>query len=330
MKPSVALTRGDSWSTLALYHIIEGFWKRSGYVSRMPQTVTAGLSNREPFFKRDPTDISRVDCQQDGPRLAFRSLLDSGATYPTLHTEDLKMLGIDGNEYGAQSVETLMTANGPIFTRLFELFVSVLDENGKQLVDANDPVYCFNHPYLGGLCPVVETPSALQYDGNGIEIATRLSGLLPFVACYVSSTPTRNMLFLGEDRNDVLGSHRMPGQKKWSIEMPPIVPGLPFDRYDNPKISFNHRKGMIIDEDEADETHASRITFLKGTANEHVVVSNPGRRQAEAQMAQAMAERISGTIGEEATLAADRQADLEKLMKIIADRTLPGSGSSIG
>jgi hypothetical protein len=71
--------------------------------------------------------------------------------------------------------------------------------------------------------------------------------MLPFVACYVASAPTRNVLYLGEDRNDVLGWHRMPGQKKWCIEKNPTEQGLPFNRYDNPHITFRHREDRIID-----------------------------------------------------------------------------------
>lgn len=102
---------------------------------------------------------------------------------------------------------------------------------------------------------------------------------MPFVACYVSSTPGRNTLFLGEDRNDVLGSHRMPGQKKWAIEVPPIDPALPDDRYGNPHITFRHREDRIIDMDCTDKKHASMIAFLGGTADKKIIESDPGGTQ---------------------------------------------------
>lgn len=71
----------------------------------------------------------------------------------------------------------------------------------------------------------------------------------------------------------------MPGQKKWAIEMDRIEPGLPFDRYGNPKTKFNHRDGMIVDEDDPRVPHCSRITFMGGTQQEMVIESNPGARQ---------------------------------------------------
>jgi hypothetical protein len=71
-------------------------------------------------------------------------------------------------------------------------------------LEPNDAVYPFSHKYLGGLCPVAMSGIPLQYDENGIESQFRLSSILPSVAYYRSLTPTRNVLFIGEDRNDVL------------------------------------------------------------------------------------------------------------------------------
>ncbi|KUJ23871.1 uncharacterized protein LY89DRAFT_726923 [Mollisia scopiformis] len=276
---TATLPRTENWSGLGAYYVNQGFWKRSGFVRRMAQTAQNMQSNLEDTFVRDPVDPMKVDCQQDGPRLCYRSMMDSGATFPTLHNEDLVALGISSQDYGAQSMAMVQTAAGPSYTRMWELFVCVLDENGKQLVNAFDAVYPLSHHYLGGLCPVMNSLTNLQYDEQGIEIPARLSGMVPFTACYVSSTPTRNYMFLGEDRNDVLGSHRMPGQKKWAIEMDAIEPGMPFDRYGNPKTSFNHRDGLITDVDHPNMSHCSTITFLGGQPDETVIVSNPSNVQ---------------------------------------------------
>jgi hypothetical protein len=135
-----------------------------------------------------------------------------------------------------------VTANVEKVVRVFELFVCVLDEDRRQLVDKNDPVYPHAPYYLGSMCPVAEIEGEVKYDEQGREICLRLSGMLPFVACYVASAPMRDGIHLGEDRNDVLGSHKMPGQKKWSLEEPTISSdGLPDDHYGRPKITFNHR-----------------------------------------------------------------------------------------
>ena len=80
--------------------------------------------------------------------------------------------------YGAQSVTPCYTASGLSINRLFELFVSVLDNDGKQLVDPNNAVYPLSHKYLGGLCPVTlvcrfvlwEILPLVWYDINSICI----------------------------------------------------------------------------------------------------------------------------------------------------------------
>jgi hypothetical protein len=94
-----------------------------------------GPSIHEPYFERSFSDFTKVQCGEHGPRLSFRCLLDSGATLPSLHTLDLYNLGIKPVQYEAQSVIRMVTANGGKVVRVFELFVCVLDEDGKQLVD---------------------------------------------------------------------------------------------------------------------------------------------------------------------------------------------------
>jgi hypothetical protein len=281
MGASVALKRSNTFYALEGYYVNQGFWKQANFVSRLPLEIIGQtqLTREEPYFTRDAQ--GRVDCGSVGPRLAFKSMLDSGATYPTLHQEDLFNLGVDSLWYAAQTIQTFQAAAGPVTTRIYELYVCVLDNNCKQLVNSKDAVYPNSHKYLGSLCPVAQSPQPLQYDENGIEDGFRLSGILPFVACYMSSTPTRNLLFLGEDRNDVLGAHRMPGQKKWTIEMPPTEPagGVPFDRYGNPNITFRHREGRIVDIDRTDKKHASTLIFLGGTAEEAIVQNDPGAVQ---------------------------------------------------
>jgi len=278
---SVGLQRGNGNFALQLYNINQGFWKQSGFVSRLSRETLGPTQMRDggPQFIRD--EQGRVDCGSPGPKLTFRSLLDSGATYPTLHAEDLIALGIDIFWYPAQSVQTMTTANGSINSRLYELFVCVLDEQGRQLVDPKDAVWPYSHKYLGGLCPVAASTIPMQYDENGLERPFRLSGILPFLACYISSTPGRNTLFLGEDRNDVLGTHRMPGQKKWVIQMPPLqlASSIPFEAYGNPHVMFSHRGGQIVDIDRRDKKHASTLIFMPGTAEEEVIENDPGSAQ---------------------------------------------------
>lgn len=266
---SLPLPRSDEWTALGQWYIIQGFWKRSGWVNRVPEAAKTSISPMDPYFWK-ATD-GRVFCQEAGPKQAFRSLLDSGATYPSLYTADFQKLLIDEQNYACQSVASCNTANGTVNARLFELFVCVLDNEQKQLVDENHSAWPYHAKYLGGLCPVVEVSVAPSYDEQGREQTLRLSGMLPFVACYLSSTPTRSTLFLGEDRKDVLGSHRVPGQRKWDIAMPagPPIPSITWERYQDPKTTFSHREGRIIDEDDPNVDFASTVTFMRGTTQEY-------------------------------------------------------------
>ncbi|KAL2060650.1 hypothetical protein VTL71DRAFT_9291 [Oculimacula yallundae] len=318
--PSVALERQDVWSSLGGWFVNQGFWKRVGWVSRMKQTMLLQPGINSEQYQRHPTDPTLVNCQSDGPRLSYRSMLDSGATFPSLHEEDFDDLNINTAFYAAQSVSEILTANGVVSSRVFELFVCVLDNEGKQLVDQNNAVYPLSHKYLGGLCPVVQCITPLRISPTGIPIASRLSGILPFVASYVSSTPTRNILYLGEDRNSVLGSHRMPGQRKWSIELGPIIPGIPFDRYGDPKIRFSHRAGRLVDED---DDVISNVSYLRvrgdtGRPDETVTVtSDPATRQFEMQFRN---DRL-------AALQASRIADEEEERRL---RLASGAGGGGG
>jgi hypothetical protein len=240
------------------------------------------------------SEDGRVYCQSEGPKLVYTSLLDSGATFPSLCPADFHDLGIDANNYAAQTIEVLETANGTVRARTYEMFVSPVQQNTlESLVDENDAVWPYHAKYLGGLCPVTTVGNEItEPDPNGFIPNQRLSGLLPFLACYVTSTPTRNCLFLGEDRNDVMGGHKTPGHRRWDISMPSTQP-LPCDTwrtYGHPKIRFSHRDGMIINQDRDDIGHASTTTAWPGHPMETVIQHNPraecdeaeARRQAEA------------------------------------------------
>ena len=240
----------------------------------MPTLTTSNVSPLEPNFQKFKVDGLGwvMNCQDAGPRHAFRSLLDSGATYPSLYRADLQKLAIDENMYACQAVQEMSTANGRVTSRIFELFVCVLDNDNKQLVKADDPSVPYAANYLGGLCPVVENNRIMNFDVHGRETGVRLSGMLAFVACYVSSAPSMDMLFLGEDRNDVLGTYRIPGARRWHIDLTPDQRPREdaeetFRRWGNPRIAFLHgrldskgKEQTLTDVDVADKTHASIIT----------------------------------------------------------------------
>jgi hypothetical protein len=332
MLGSLALHRGDAHSNLGCWYITQGYWKRSGWVMRMAGTSDTTPSAFEPYFQKQAD--GSVFCQEAGPKQAFRSILDSGATYPSLYQEDFQKLMIDEANYAAQSVERLGTPNGDMYSRLFELFVSVLGKDQKQLVDENHCAHPYHAKYLGGLMPVAEVKGAIQYDAHGMELPNRLSGLLPFLACYVASAPTRNTLFLGEDRKDVLGSHRMPGHRKWDIALP-TAPAPGFDetaaKYGDPKTTFSHRGAQIIDEDDPNMDFASTVTFMKGTPGEYSQRNCPkeemgAQREAQRQAAEAEVERLTAE-ARARNNPPDVLAALLRLERdIAASRGEPGSG----
>lgn len=134
--------------------------------------------------------------------------------------DDFDQLGIDKNYYAAQSLISYNTPSGQMSTRVYELFVCVLDENGYSIVDENNPVWPLKLKHCGSLAPVCESPKPPQFV-DGVEVNQRLSGILPFLCSYVSYTPANNVMFMGEDRRDVLGTHRMQGtetsQSPWVV-----------------------------------------------------------------------------------------------------------------
>ncbi len=286
------LNRNVAYHGLGQYYILQAFWKRANWVRRLPLGISAVLPP-ELAGNILTSEEGLVYCQSEGPKLAFSSLLDSGATFPSLYHDDFHLLGIDANNYAAQTIETLETANGKVHARTYEMFVSPLDQATlESLVDENDAVWPYHAKYLGGLCPVTTVVNeTTEPDENGFVPNQRLSGLLPFLACYVTSTPTRNNIFLGEDRNDVMGGHKTPGHRRWDICMPSIqtMHHNLFQTYRDPKIRFSHRNGMIINEDRDDIRHASTTTTRPVAATETVIHHNPraecdeaeARRQAE-------------------------------------------------
>lgn len=265
------LARDVLSSGLGHYYVSQCFMKRSGYVMRLEQHGD-GEQLQPPAQITDAwlnTPAGEVFCQQVGPRIAFRSLLDSGASMPSLMSYDLTLLGIDRKHYACQSIVPLMTAMGIKNSCMYELHVTVLDEQLRELVDPTDAVWPYHGKYLGGIIPVAESLEAPDEYLNEVEGFTangRLSGLGPFLASYVSSAPSRNTIFLGEDRNDVLGISKLPGQRRWDIMMPSAQPGGgEEDKYlGNPHIQFTHLAGKVIDVDMVDHKHGSCTVMNRG------------------------------------------------------------------
>ncbi|KAI1407567.1 hypothetical protein F5Y13DRAFT_205906 [Hypoxylon sp. FL1857] len=150
--------------------------------------------------------VSPVSC-------VIETVLDSGATYPVLPAEDLNLFGISMRWYPSQGVMTLSTVTGRSAHRFFEMCVSVCSADGESLV--GDQGVWPGVPQIGGICPVMINPTKATELGS----LDRISGMLPFESCYMSSAPTTFELWLGEDRRDVLGARRLPAHMRWSPEV---------------------------------------------------------------------------------------------------------------
>jgi hypothetical protein len=279
------LSRRVTQHGLGQYYVKQSYQKRAGWVMRMPENdpkILQGLAYIPEHIDQDflKSADGRIYCQQEGPSIVYQSLLDSGASMPSLTRYDFQELGVDPQIYSAQTVETLNTANGQMESRCYELFVCVLDDDCRHLVDPQNAVWPWHGKFLGGLSPVVVCGEMEAAIPDGIVFNQRLSGMLPFLACYLSSTPTRNKIFLGEDRNDVLGTHKIPGQRRWNMGMPSTGPiSAPnWEKFGNPKIRFSHRNGQIIDEDAVAKIGSSFLTINKGTPQEMTVESDPSRQ----------------------------------------------------
>ncbi|KAI9739653.1 MAG: hypothetical protein M1834_006371 [Cirrosporium novae-zelandiae] len=301
---SLEIERTQAPNTFGLYYINLGFKRLEGWVTRFavsnrdprlqmetPAAVTAATRPSTTAntslpsiplsgsWTQEETDRltalfgdnrQQVYVDGNGPRLTFTTLLDSGATFPFLNYEDMMALGIDIFMDCPQSYAEVETSNGLANRPLYELMVEVLDNYGNSLTGIL-PRHPGSGHYIGGVTPVYvpDTFAKKPLIPSELPYVTRLSGILPFLAPYITSVPAKNLLIMGEDRCDVTGLHRFPPCSRWVTG----YPDAPEDRsswlqYDNPKITFSHRNDDIRDEDIADG-----VTLYKmypGTSREEI------------------------------------------------------------
>ncbi|KAI0466155.1 hypothetical protein F4859DRAFT_519350 [Xylaria cf. heliscus] len=205
-KKGLCLSRNADTSTFNVgsYNICLEFAvqrRRVGRIGVYPVTDhTTGRKARKNSRARDAT------CQ-------LETLLDSGATFPIIFESDLARLNIDFTKYPAQGALKLSTVGGVTQLKFYEMFVSVCTDEGKSLVGQGQDVVWPKEPRtLGGFCPVL-----VQRDPSN-KRGDRLSGMIPFDACYISSAPTMRRLWLGEDRRDVLGTSRLPAHLRFDSD----------------------------------------------------------------------------------------------------------------
>lgn len=234
----------------------------------------------------------------EGARVFFQMHLDSGASLPTLYPHDLECLGIDPHVYPPQSTMRLSTANGIISTAVYEMRVDICRHNGESLVGDN-PVWPRERHEIGGIVIVglleasyisgARDSGGLTMDqvramkGRGKDVSDkamaerkrnknemRLSGLLPFQVCYSAGAPGMNLWF-GEDRRDVLGMDKMPGQRRLEWHKSPKFPS---DRLDVDvdgcpvSVAFRHQLGpnkWVEDRDVMGYVGTSIMTVTDGS-----------------------------------------------------------------
>jgi hypothetical protein len=155
-------------------------------------------------------EVGRVDasCQ-------FKTLLDSGASFPILLQSDFARLNIDLANYAAQGAMDLQIVGGEKMLKFYEMFVSVCSSDGHSIVGAgNDAVWPGERRALGGFFPVL----AMDDPPNASSYFHRLSGIVPFDVCYMSLAPGTGKIWMGEDRRDVLGTSRLPAHRRFDSD----------------------------------------------------------------------------------------------------------------
>ncbi|KAI1114512.1 hypothetical protein F5Y14DRAFT_461443 [Nemania sp. NC0429] len=191
---------GDAYG-VGSYPITLEFTIQASRVSRLP--AQSGGKKKE---KRLGT--GDASCQVE-------TLLDSGATFPVIIMSDLLRLNVDLSAYPAQGVMQVSTVGSKQEFKFFEMYVSVCSKQGSSLVSqGQEAVWPTERRALGGFYPVLVYP-----DPKGTaRLVHRLSGMVPFDACYLSSAPGMTRLWLGEDRRDVLGTNRLPAHQRFDTD----------------------------------------------------------------------------------------------------------------
>ncbi|KAI8957978.1 hypothetical protein F5Y11DRAFT_351991 [Daldinia sp. FL1419] len=204
---SVCLKQDPTSHVFGHYSITQRFTFDRNFVMRMKAEELV------PDDRVEDPDIETSCC--------FETLLDSGATYPNLVLGDLKRFNINLKYYAAQGVATIRTVTERIERRFFEMRVEVCTQDGESIVGKGDQAVWPNEPRFVGSYAPVWINEAVKGAGGSRD---RLSGMVPFETCYVSSAPTMKRIWLGEDRRDVLGARRMPSLLRFDVGKTLVVP----------------------------------------------------------------------------------------------------------
>ncbi|GKU00891.1 hypothetical protein FLAG1_01520 [Fusarium langsethiae] len=304
------------------WEISMGFKRVKGFHSRFTQRL--GKSGRNKNGKvllyqtqlrelgsdeRGPCFVKDDDDDMAAPRVCFKMLLDSGASHPSLHNTDLKLIGINRKTYPAQTHISVSTAeSSTAVARVYEMRVDVCRHNGESLV-GDDPIFPDERRELGGIAPVMvlvkSTPDESEplsewYEEaleNGEDVSeeamaqrykgsqeSRLSGMLPFQVCYFAGAPGQPVFWFGEDRRDVLGADRMPGQQRWERHLKPRGVQRPKEvsHLDRPTVIFDHQMDglKLLDTDSVEDSRTS-VLIINDAKKKRRVVMKTGKNPEE-------------------------------------------------
>ena len=225
-----------------------------------------------------PVQTSVGSSTTTGQALCFEMLLDSGCETPILYHDDLVSLGFTQNDMNAASVTIVHGANGRKSSlKIFELLA------GVQLSEDDSYDHDLFPTCVIKLDWMLKPP--VGYSGE------RLSGVLPFLAYYMSFAPGMDRAHLGDERGDVLGMQRIPGGLRYDPFMKPRL-GEHRERLfkklqlRNPtKIVFEHRRESgrrtLVEEEVDSDVRTSRITLLDtdGTVVQTCKIETPQDRR---------------------------------------------------
>ncbi|KAI1421525.1 hypothetical protein F5Y12DRAFT_718383 [Xylaria sp. FL1777] len=193
------------------YHV--GTYQVTLKLEVLRDKVSKGKSQTAPNKIKFKNKMNREQDADASCRLG--TLLDSGATFPIILESDLARLNMNVSEYPAQGVMDVNIVGGKSKLRFYEMHVSICSEDGTSLVgQGNEAVWPTEPRSLGGFCPVL----AQRDPAGSVSFVQRLSGMMPFDACYMSSAPGMARIWLGEDRRDVLGTSRLPAHFRFDTD----------------------------------------------------------------------------------------------------------------
>lgn len=171
---------------------------------KKPPSVST-LDELKAMSKRNSDNMTAPEDGDGTPTVFFDMVLDSGAELPVLLHGDFLLLGFGRKDMNAASVVDLNGVAGLTSTALcFELVAGIK-------LDSEDvsPGSHFFPARVVKLPPSVKTPLYGAFSGE------RLSGMLPFLAYYLTSAPGNGHIEFGEERAEVLGGQNMPAGRRY-------------------------------------------------------------------------------------------------------------------